>query len=208
MEIVRNLLTDGLNELEIEPSDSLVHHFEIYLHELKRWNRAYNLTALESNEDIIKKHFFDSLLYLTFISGEGLSICDAGSGAGFPGVPIALARPDLAVTLVESSRKKCAFLRNIRKTLSMGNVDVLEMRFEDVSERFFDIAVTRALFSSRDFISNAGRLIKKGGFLVLSKGPKAEEELKALPPGTIFEVKTVAVPFTSLQRNIIKIMMV
>ncbi len=207
METDQELLINGLNELGIKPANAVIRHFILYLHELKKWNRAYSLTAINDNRDIIIKHFMDSLLYLKAIP-EGLwSICDVGSGAGFPGLPMAIVRPDISVTLVEPSRKKTAFLKHMKRTLSLSNVVVIVSRVEDVKDSTFDIAVTRALFSIGDFIKKAGPILKEGGFLVLNKGPKFEEEIKDLPAHTHirYEIIPVSLPLTALQRSLIKV---
>jgi 16S rRNA (guanine527-N7)-methyltransferase len=199
------LLINGLKELGVEPSDTIISRFDKYLFELKKWNRAYNLTALKSDEDIIVKHFFDSLLYLKVMPEGQWNICDIGSGAGFPGMPMAIVRPELNIVLIEPSRKKSAFLRHIKRTFMLNNVEVLEKRVEDVKDRFFDIAVTRALFSISDLIEKAVHVLKKNGFFVLNKGPKFEDEIKCLPDNVKFEVISVALPYASLQRNLIKV---
>ncbi len=192
-------------ELGIDPGDSFVSLFATYLQELKKWNRAYNLTSLKSDKDIVIKHFLDSLLYLVFIPERGRSLADVGSGAGFPGVPLALARPELNVALIEPSRKKVAFLNHIKRALSLDNVEVLGARVEEIRDRRFDIVVTRALFGIGDFIDEAGHIVKEDGFFVLSKGPKLSEELKALPPSARYEIRTVPLPLTSLERHLVKI---
>lgn len=205
METVQKLLIEGLRELGLETSDILVSKFIIYLKELKKWNRAYNLTALKEDREIVIKHFLDSLLYLKAIPEGAWEICDVGSGAGFPGVPLAIVRPDLSFTLIEPSRKKTAFLRNIKRVLSLNNVDVLEARIEDVREKKFDIAVTRALFSIGDFIKNAGHAVKTRGLLIMNKGPKFEEEIREAPASTHIEVLQAALPQSGIQRSIVKI---
>lgn len=202
---MRELLINGLVELGITPSEGSLNCFNQYLHELKKWNRAYNLTALTKDEDIITKHFFDSLLYLKIIPEGQWGICDIGSGAGFPGMPMAIVSPKLRITLIEPSRKKSAFLRHMKKILSIDNVEVIESRVEDVKDRLFDIVVTRALFSISDLIKRAGHVLKKDGFFVLNKGPKFEDEISCLPDNVKFEVSTVILPCTPLQRNLIKV---
>jgi 16S rRNA (guanine527-N7)-methyltransferase len=202
---MNKLLIDGLVALGIEPADDIVVSFITYLHELMKWNRAYNLTALKKDQDIIIKHFLDSLLYLKAVPDSARSVCDIGSGAGFPGAPIAVVRPDLNITLIEPSRKKAAFLRHIKRTLLLNNVDVFEQRVEDVEEGLFDVAMTRALFSVHDMIKKAGHVLKKGGLFILNKGPKFEEELKGLPAGVKCEILTVSLPLTSLKRHIVKV---
>lgn len=199
------LLISGLKELGIEPSDTIISRFDKYLLELKKWNRAYNLTSLKSDEDIIIKHFFDSLLYLKAIPEGQWSICDIGSGAGFPGMPMAIVKPELSLALIESSRKKAAFLRHIKRTLLLNNIEVLESRVEDVKNRLFDIAITRALFSIKELIKKAGHILKREGFFLLNKGPKFEGEIISLPDNVKLEVITITLPCTSLQRYLIKI---
>jgi 16S rRNA (guanine527-N7)-methyltransferase len=204
LETAEKLLIDGLAKLGIKPSDSVISIFEKYLHELKKWSRAYNLTALKKDEDIVTKHFLDSLLYLSVIPEGRWSICDIGSGAGFPGLPIAIVRHELNITLIEPSWKKAAFLKHMKRTLSIANVEVLQSRAEDIKEKTFDIAVTRALFSISDLIKKAGHLVKKHGFFILNKGPKFEEEIKKIPSAVKYEIVKISLPGTSLSRNIIK----
>jgi 16S rRNA (guanine527-N7)-methyltransferase len=202
-EKIKEFLHEGLKELGIEPGDSIISRFMIYIRELKKWSRAYNLTAIKEDRDIVIKHFLDSLLYLTAIPEGRWNICDIGSGAGFPGVPIAIVRPELNIVLNEPSRKKAAFLRHIKRMLSLDNVEVLECRVEDIRDRLFDIVVTRALFSIRDLIKKAGHILKRDGFFVLSKGP-AEDEFKNVPDNIKCEVIAAVVLAGLLQRKIIK----
>lgn len=204
MEILK-ILKKGFSELGIKAADDIPGKFETYLHELKKWNRAYNLTALKDDEEIITKHFLDSLLYLKVIPEGQLSICDIGSGAGFPGIPMAIVRPELTVALIEPSRKKTAFLRHMKNRLSLQNIEVIESRIEDVKDRLFDIAVTRALFSVGDLIKKAGHILKEDGFFVLNKGPKFEDEIKDISGDIKFEIFPIALPGASLQRNLIKV---
>ncbi len=181
MESSRELLIRGLTDLEIAPSDFLITAFILYLSELKRWNHAYSLTSLRDDRDIILKHFFDSLLFLRAIPLGHARVADIGSGAGFPGLPLALVRPDIEIALVEPSRKKCAFLRHMTRKLETKNVEVLESRVEEIRDRRFDYIVTRALFSIAELAKRSGHLLERGGCFILSKGPKLERELETLP---------------------------
>ncbi len=176
-----------------------------YLSELKKWNQAYNLTALKNDTDIIIKHFFDSLLFLKIFPQSNGNVCDVGSGAGFPGVPIGILRPELSITLIEASRKKCAFLRNIKKVLALSNITVLESRIEDVKDIGFNIAVTRALFNINEFVKKTEHVVNKNGCFIMSKGPKYLDELKKMPSSAHFEHITAILPLTSLQRHLIRI---
>lgn len=205
METEQELLIIGLHKLGIEPSNFILSKFDKYLYELKKWNRAYNLTSLEKDEDIIIKHFLDSLLYLRVMPAGKSNVCDIGSGAGFPGMPLAIVRPELNLTLIEPSRKKSAFLRHIKKILYLNNVEIMESRVEDVKDGLFDIAVTRALFSIDTLVKKAGHILKKGGFFILNKGPKLEDEIKIIPDNIRFEIIPAILPVTRLKRNLVKI---
>lgn len=198
------LLKTGLESLGIGCSDGQITSFLAYLAELKKWSRAYNLTALKSDDDIIVKHFLDSALYLTALPVDAKSIADIGSGAGFPGVPIAILRPDLRVFLLEPSRKKALFLDHIRTRLMLDSVTIINSRIEDVSDLEVDIAVTRALFSVDEFITKTAKFFTKGGLLLLNKGPKIWEELKGLDMKNITVTEAV-LPFENVTRYLVSV---
>jgi 16S rRNA (guanine527-N7)-methyltransferase len=201
------LLKDGIIELGFTPSKEQINAFIIYLSELKRWNKAYNLTGLKKDEDIIIKHFLDSLLYLKAIPNGKIKIADIGSGAGFPGIPIKIIRPEIEMFLIEPSRKKSAFLNHIIRQLKLEKIEVIEKRIEETKvskeiSSFVDIGMTRALFSIKDFLKKASHIVKKGGVLILNKGPKIKEETKML--GIIeYKILTHQLPLSDIQRNII-----
>lgn len=189
--------------------EEFISPFTVYLMELKRWNRAYNLTSIEDEKEIVIKHFVDSLLYISFVPEEILTVADVGSGAGFPGVPIAIVRPTVEITLIEPSWKKSAFLKNIKYKLKLTNVEILQARAQEVSKKF-DIVVSRALWSIKDFIKNCSHLIKEGGFLLISKSVKIDEELKEVGSYAKIEIKDFVLPqppdfLKELKRFIVKI---
>lgn len=211
------LLKKGLNELGFLHSEDQIDTFMTFLHELKKWNRVYSLTALKTDEDIIIKHFLDSILYLKAISpsplrgegwGEGLKIADAGTGAGFPGIPIKIIKPELDMTLIESSRKKSVFLRHIIRILKLNGISVLNSRIETIGknyEKTYDVIVSRATFKIRDFLKKACPYIKEDGWLVLSKGPKVSEEINFLNKLYRQSVKkeVVTLPFIKAKRTLL-----
>ena len=207
----KDLLKKGLIELGISCSEEQVSAFMTCLSELKKWNRAYNLTALKTDDDIIIKHFLDSLLYLKAIPPGPLKLADAGAGAGFPGIPLKIVRPEIEIALIESSRKKTAFLRHITRMLKLTEADVIEQRLELLGkgyEKGFDVIVSRATFDITDFLKKACPYVKESGRLILSKGPGFSEELKELEQArnekfTIDEVMTISLPFANAQRNLI-----
>ena len=203
----QELLKKGLKELDISISDVQTAAFMTYLAELKKWNRAYNLTALKNDGDIIIKHFLDSLLYLQSIPPGPIRLADAGTGAGFPGVPIGIVRPEINITLIESSRKKTAFLRHMTRSLNLADLKVLEQRLETLGkehEKSYDLIVSRATFSISEFLKMACRYAKEDGKLILNKGPKLSEELKI--PGAaeaVREVLSFRLPIIHDERNLV-----
>lgn len=200
------LIVKGLNELAIAYSHGQINSFLTYLTELKKWNKAYNLTSLKTDEDIIIKHFLDSLLYLKAMPDGEISVMDVGSGAGFPGIPIKILRSEIMMYLVESSRKKAVFLRHVIKALGLDSIEVVEKRVEDLESMDVDVAVTRALFDIRDFCKKASPVLEKGGILILSKGPKVNEELKAVEKkGLNCKITAVKLPLTDIKRFMVVI---
>jgi 16S rRNA (guanine527-N7)-methyltransferase len=196
------LLRKGLDMLSISYTETQIKAFLIYLAELKKWNRAYSLTSLRTDTDIVIKHFLDSLLFLKVLPAHARNVADIGSGAGFPGIPMKIMRPDLAVVLIEPSRKKALFLEHMQRTLCIEGLTVVNKRIEDVEDLRVDAAVTRALFSVREFLDKAERLLHDKGVLVLSKGPKIEEELRDLKI-PVLERKSLMLPFENSTRHLV-----
>lgn len=199
------LIKKGLIDLGFSSSEWQLNAFMTFLSELKKWNRAYNLTSLKTDRDIIIKHFLDSLLYLKAVPAKALKIADVGTGAGFPGIPMKVMRPQIDLTLIESSRKKSAFLRHIIRILKLNRTSVLNRRIENLGEHYaktYDAIVSRATFKMGDFLASACPYIKENGILVLSKGPKIFEETGTLiDQGVIRKVMTF--PLMNLERHLL-----
>ncbi|RJQ46948.1 MAG: 16S rRNA (guanine(527)-N(7))-methyltransferase RsmG [Nitrospiraceae bacterium] len=202
-----DLFKKGLNELNIPCYPEQIRAFMTFLSELKKWNGAYNLTALKTDEDIVIKHFLDSLLYLRTLPAGTLKLVDAGTGAGFPGIPIKIIMPGIDLTLIESSKKKAAFLRHIIRSLKLSSVTVLEQRLESLGKEYestFDVIVSRATFSIKEFLKLAGPYIKEGGILVLNKGPKAAKEIRdSGAENAVRDILHVRLPFTHAERQLL-----
>jgi len=201
------LIKDGLIELGLVPSMDQINAFMTYLSELKKWNKTYNLTGLRKDEDIIIKHFIDSLLYLKAMPDGKIKVADIGSGAGFPGIPIKIIRPEIEMYLIEPSVKKSTFLSHIIRQLQLKEIEVIEKTVEGIRVNqelslSVDIAVTRALFSVKDFIKKASHIVKQGGILILNKGPKVREEIKMLK-NIKYEILTLDLPLSDIKRYII-----
>ena len=205
----RELLKKGLNEIGISYSEDQIDTFMTFLHELKKWNRVYSLTALKTDEDIIIKHFLDSILYLKIIPAKAFKAADAGTGAGFPGIPIKIIRPELDMTLIESSRKKSVFLRHIIRVLKLNRISVLNNRIETLGkgyEKTYDVIVSRATFKIKDFLKQACPYVKEDGCLVLSKGPNIFGEetnfLNELHSQNVIR-EVMNLPLTKAKRNLL-----
>jgi len=201
------LIREGLKELVLPSLNVCVHVFMTYLTELKKWNKAYNLTGLKKDEDIIIKHFLDSLLYLNVMPDGEIKVADIGSGAGFPGIPIKIIRPEIEVYLIEPSMKKSAFLGHIIRELQLKKIEVIKKRVEEIRVNkelpvSVDVAVTRALFSIKDFIKKTSHIVKKGGILILNKGPKVKEEIKILKD-IKYEMLTFCLPLSDIKRRLV-----
>ncbi len=155
-----------------------------YLDILLRWNERINLTAVRDTEGIVERHFADSLAVIPHIPAQAATLIDVGTGPGFPGAVVALARPDVAVTLVESNHKKCAFLETLRRELPLPRTVVRSQRVEDVLARPdfspFDVAVSRATLDLPDWLQLGARLVgPKSGLVLGMEGA----DLRTLPPG-------------------------
>lgn len=172
------LLKRGFKELGINADERQIRAFIVYLEELRKWNEVHNLTGLKEKRQIIIKHFLDSLLFLKVLPDDVMTVADIGTGAGFPGIPMNIIRPQLQLFLIEPSQKKAIFLRHITYKLGLKNVAVVEQRIEEINNLKVDAVVTRALFSIGDFIEKARAVLEESGVVILSKGPKLEEEIK------------------------------
>ena len=197
-----HLFEQGLEKLGVPVTEAQIRAFSLYLAELKKWSRVYNLTALRTDSDIIIKHFLDSLLFLKVLPGSVRTVADIGSGAGFPGIPMKIMRPDIDMLLVEPSQKKALFLEHILRTLRMEGIKVAHGRVEELEGVLVDAAVTRALFSVQEFISKAERILAEEGVLVLSKGPKVNDEVKQVR-GRQISRHDFVLPFQDSLRHLI-----
>lgn len=200
-----SLIIQGIKLLELPADPSVTDSFLVYLNELKRWNaRVCNLTSLKTDEDIIIKHFFDSLLYLKLLPEGKLRLVDIGSGPGFPGFPIKLFRPDYNLTVVESRGKKCSFMRHMVRRLKLLEVTVINKRVEELTEsKSYDVAVTRA-FSLKEFINKGKGLLKDDGLLITSQGPSILKENLSFS-GYDCSVTPLSLPLSSITRYFVTI---
>ena len=186
-------------------TDTQLDQFARYAAELQRWNERVNLTAIIDDAGIVARHFLDSLRCAQSWGGAPSSLIDIGAGAGFPGLPLKILRPELRLTLVESIAKKAAFLEHIASELGLTQVSVLVARAEDVGQQTahrerYDVAVARAVAELRALAEYCLPLCRVGGRFLAPKGPQIEAELAAAQPaiallgGRALPVETVEVP--------------
>jgi 16S rRNA (guanine527-N7)-methyltransferase len=196
-------LEAGLAQLDLDPL--LAPRLLDYLALLERWNKTYNLTAIRDPREMLVKHLLDSLAMARFV--EGGRLADLGTGAGLPGIPLAIARPALQVSLVESNGKKARFLREAVRSLGLANARVLESRAEAVDEPgAFDVVTARALDRLAGIIAVGGHLLAPRGRLLAMKGQPADDELTELPAGwTVAAVHPLQVPGLLGERHLVEI---
>ena len=193
-------LLAGLVALKLDPA--LAAPLLKYLGELVLWNKAYNLTAVREPAEMVTRHLLDSLVVLPHVEGRTL---DAGSGAGLPGIPLALANPALNVTLLDSNGKKARFLRHVQRALPLTNVEIVEARAEAFQPPArYDTVITRAFGSLREFLETTARLGAEHGRWLAMKGKLDRKELADVPPGFRVEQEIqLKVPGLDEERHLI-----
>ncbi len=169
------LLRQATRELGIELSSFQMEQFDLYQKELLLWNAKTNLISEKSAQEIASRHFLDSLTALQFIDNQRARIIDIGSGAGFPGIPLKIACPDLQLYLLESNRKKVSFLKHIIRLLNFTETVVLHDRVENLIKDnkwkdFFDVVISRAAFKLPEFLSLGAFFLVPQGTLIALKG--------------------------------------
>lgn len=213
-EKLKKTLKDGAKELGAELSDEALDLFQKYLAELKVWNKKINLTSIDSDEEIVKRHFLDSFTPYSHIKGSK-SLLDIGAGGGFPGIPLKIAFPDIKVVLMDSVEKKVHFMRHIIRTLGLAKtgdgIEAIAARVEDPSvvkkySESFDCVISRAFTELKGFLTLGLPYLRPGGRIIALKGPAYAEELKGA--GGIMgitgpEVFEVRVPFTDRTTTVI-----
>jgi len=173
--------------------------------ELADWNTRVNLTSITAPDAVVDKHLLDSLAVRPLL--KGLTVADVGTGAGFPGLPLAIADPDRRFTLIESTGKKVKFIRHVVEKLALPNVEVVLGRAESYRPaRPFDIVLARALGPLAGFVQVAGHLAGRRGRLLAMKGKVPEDEMKALPAGwKVVAVHPVAIPGLDAERCVVEL---
>ena len=200
-ETLRKRLDAGLSALGIALDDRAIARLLDYVDLLERWNAAYNLTAVRDPAEMVTRHLVDSLAILPYVSGATLA--DLGSGAGLPGIPLAIAVPARETLLVDSNGKKARFLREAVRRLDLEHVRVAESRVEDVAGTF-ECITARAFASLADMLRWGGHLLAPGGVWLAMKGRIDAAELDAVPAGFRVErIVALNVPGLDAERHLV-----
>lgn len=199
-------LARGLAALGLDLPPSAQEKLLAFAALLGKWNRVYNLTALRDETQVISHHLLDSLAVLPHL-GDAKRLADIGSGGGLPGIPLAIARPQLPVALVESNQKKSAFEQQAKIELGLANVSVHCERAEAWQpEEKCDVVISRAFSDLAEFVRLSGHLLAAGGALLAMKGVHPYEEIAQLPAGwRVAEVIPLHVPGVEGARHLVRV---
>jgi len=197
-------IVPGLAALGLDMSEAQRARMAAHLELIAKWNRVHNLTAVRETEQMVALHLLDSLSLAPHL-GKARTLLDVGSGPGFPGIPLAIARPDLEVTLLDSSNKKCVFLEQAKAELGLKNVKVVCERVEQWRVPApFDVVVSRAFAELSDFVTQARHLVAPAGRLLAMKGVYPFEGSTRVPAShRVAQVIELAVPSLDAKRHLV-----
>ena len=209
------LLKDCCDQMGVALSEAQLEQFMTYLSLLLEWNEKMNLTAITEKREVVLKHFADCLSLVPAVEWKsGMQVIDVGTGAGFPGVPVKIACPEIELTLLDSLQKRIGFLQEVGTQLNLDGVNYVHSRAEDGGQNpdyreKFDLCVSRAVANLAVLSEYCLPFVRVGGRLVALKGPDAEAEVAqakgALEKlgGRLVEIRDVAIPHTDLSHKLV-----
>jgi 16S rRNA (guanine527-N7)-methyltransferase len=197
----RDLLIEGLQRMDLKLSDQMIDQLMTYLNLVEKWNRVYNLTAIRERDEMIKLHFLDSLSILKHVHVK--NILDVGSGAGFPGIVLAITKPELKVTVMDSVNKKTTFMQQVKSELSLTNLDVVNSRVEDYQPTtLFEAVTSRAFSNLKNMMSLTQHTLQKEGVWLAMKSKDVREELEAFEKNQ-YKLIPLEVSFINAERYLV-----
>jgi 16S rRNA (guanine527-N7)-methyltransferase len=195
-------LQDGVLQLGLKLNPDQLMKLESYLQLQIKWNTTYNLTAIEDPDRIVTHHLLDSLSIWRQVTGK--TGIDVGSGAGLPGIPLAISFPDKQLTLLDSNGKRCRFLTQVKIELALANIIVVHNRTQDYVGHEYDMVFSRAYGSLDRIASDMAHLLAPAGQLLAMRGKLDEQELSRLPKTIkVLAVDRLRVPFLNKERNLV-----
>ncbi len=196
-----DLLVDGLQRMALKLSDQMIDQLMTYLNLVEKWNRVYNLTAIRERDQMIKLHFLDSLSILNHVHVK--NILDVGSGAGFPGIVLAITKPELKVTVMDSVNKKTTFMQQVKSELALTNLDVVNSRVEDYQPiTLFEAVTSRAFSNLKNMMSLTQHTLQKEGMWLAMKSKDVKEELEEFEKNQ-YTLIPLEVPFINAERYLV-----
>lgn len=200
---LRTAISQGCSALTPELDDAAVEKFVVFIRLLEKWNRVTNLTAVRDPLQMVTRHILDSLAVVPFLTRG--SLLDVGSGAGLPGVPIAIARPGLDVTLLDANAKKSRFVRQAAAELGLDNIQVVQARMQEYQPgRSFDMVISRAVASLDELYQQTVHLLRPGGRMLFMKGAVPEQEIGALQDGRAgLHIERLNIPGLAAERHLL-----
>jgi 16S rRNA (guanine527-N7)-methyltransferase len=201
---IAELIREGLGELPFATDDELVEKSVAFIEQLARWNKAFSLTAIRSEQDMVGQHLMDSLSIAPYVTGT--RILDVGSGAGLPGLPLAILYPDKNFILLDSNGKKTRFMTQVVIDLGLSNVQVVQSRVEEYRVPPFDQVLCRAFAPLATIVAKVSHLVAQNGTLLAMKGKIGGDTLlKTTVPLKLNRVIPVQVPLVEAQRCLVEL---
>jgi 16S rRNA (guanine527-N7)-methyltransferase len=194
------VMTAIAQDLQLDLAEEQAQQLIAYVSNLHTWNQAYNLTAIKTYDKMLSHHIADSLSIARYIDGN--NILDVGTGAGLPGIPLAVLYPEKKFTLLDSVGKKIQFLRDVVRKLNLDNVTLVQSRVEHFScSNLFDMIVARAVATVGQIVQQSEHLLASGGSFVLQKGKLPAEELGQVTQPC--KVESLTVPLLAAERHVV-----
>ena len=202
MEDCRKILVSGITSLNLNVTDAKIDQLLDFIKLIEKWNKAYNLTAIRDREEMARLHILDSLAIAPYIAGK--RVIDIGTGAGLPGIPLAICLPEIQFVLLDSNAKKTRLVQQVILELKLKNVVVIHSRVENYHpEQAFDLALTRAFAGLSDTVKRVAHLLDKNGVLLAMKGQNTDTELAQITAKK--SVIPISVPGTDVERCLVRI---
>ena len=202
--VVADVLKQGIKDLKLDLAEDQVEKLLDYLALLNKWNSVYNLTSVRDPMQMVTLHLLDSLAAVPAFA-DAKNVLDVGAGGGLPGMVLAISRPDMKVSMIDTVHKKTAFLNQVKAELGLSNVTVYTKRVEQLEVKTkFDVITSRAFADLSDFVNWSGHLLQEGGRFIALKGTAPEDERERLPePWKVQKLEPLTVPGLEAERHLV-----